>query len=222
MDLGCGYDSYLAERRASGCSSLNRALSKGRKMEREIGPLRFALHDADRSAFDAVIRWKRQQIAETPCADMFRSQWVIDVLQAICDMQTDEFSGMVSTLYAGDSLIAAQIGMRNRNVISSWIPTLNLEFNKYSPGLLLHLEMAKAAAADGVQRIDLGRGQNQMKTSLRSGGIQLAMGAVDRRPLNRMFRHCWYKTRDLVHATPLNGLPLRFYRRMRSFSTPNS
>jgi CelD/BcsL family acetyltransferase involved in cellulose biosynthesis len=219
MDLRHGYEAYVEDRRSSGSSSIKRAASKARKLERDVGPIRFVLNDEGDHAFDTVLDWKRQQLAEMHCVDMFQSDWVVDVLKAIRQTQTEDFAGMVSTLYAGDQLVAAQIGMRGTQVISSWIPTFNSAFQKYSPGLLMHLEMAKAAAAKGIDRIDLGRGHNQMKASLRSAAIPLALGAVDRRPLNRIICHGWYRTRDLVYASPLKGLPLRSYRRVRSWLT---
>jgi len=222
MDLREGYDAYVAGLRARGCSSIKRARSKARKVERELGPLRLELVDRDPTAFDAVIRWKRQQIADMHAVDMYASEWVIETLRAACRTETEGFAGMVSSLYAGDHLIAAQIGMRSHQVMSAWIPTLNPEFKKFSPGLLFHLELAKHVAPLGIRRVDLGRGQNQLKMSLRSDGIPLALGAVDRRPVNRILRHCWYKTRDLVHSTPLNGFPLRFYRRIRGWSALSS
>ena len=222
MDLSDGYDAYIEDLRSRGSSSVKRARSKARKIEREVGPLRLEMVDPDPAAFDAVIRWKRQQIADWNCQDIYSEPWVVEMLRAACQTRTDEFSGMVSSLYAGDELIAVLIGTRCRHVLSSWIPTLNPEFKKYSPGVLLHIELARQAVEEGVRRIDLGRGANQMKTSLRSGGIPLALGAVDRRPINRFIRHGWYKTRDLVYATPLRGLPLRFYRRIRNWSALHS
>ncbi len=222
MDLADGYETYIERRVAEKCSSIKRAPSKARKVEREIGPLRFVLSDTNPATFETVIRWKREQVADTCGTDIFRHEWVVETLRAACEINTPNFEGSVASLYAGDELLAALIGMRSGSVYSSWIPTLNPAYSKYSPGLLLHLELAKHAAAEGITRIDLGRGANQMKTSLRSAAIPLALGAVDRRPLNRFVRHCWYKTRDLVYAMPLGGVSLRFYRRVRSWSTLSS
>ncbi len=219
MDISHGYDAYIAQRLREGGASIKRASSKARKIQREVGPLRFTNHDPDSSTLETVIKWKQQQLAEMHRVDMYRSLWVNEVVRNVCCVQNEGFSGLVSTLHAGDQLIAAMIGMRSYHVISSWIPTFNPEFRKYSPGLLLHLELAKASSVDGVRRIDLGRGLNQMKTSLASGSIPLALGAVDSRPLNRFMRHCWYKTRDLIRETPLNGFSIRYYHRVRRWLT---
>jgi CelD/BcsL family acetyltransferase involved in cellulose biosynthesis len=215
MDLSNGYDAYIADRRRAGNLSIKRAESKGRQVARGIGPLRFTLHDADRSLIDLALDWKRQQIVEKRYVDIFRRNWVVELLHRVCETQTAGFGGLVSTLHAGDQLLAIQPGMRGQHVISSWIPTFNPEFAKYSPGMLLHLELAKAAADMGVRRIDLGRGHNQLKSSLMSGAIPLALGAVDRRPINRLVQHCWYGVRDLMHSSRWGRAPLKVYRRVR-------
>jgi len=219
MDISNGYDEYVLQRKREGGNSVKRAGGKARKLEREIGPLRFTLHDSDSSILETVVQWKQVQLAEMQCVDMYRLEWVNAVLRNVCSTQTEGFSGLVSTLHAGDKLIAAMIGMRSYGVVSAWIPTLNPEYRKYSPGLLLHLELAKAAAADGVDRIDLGRGLNQLKISLGSASIPLALGAVDSRPVNRFMRHCWYKTRDLISETPFDGFSRRHYHRVRRWLT---
>ncbi|PHS17450.1 MAG: hypothetical protein COA78_03125 [Blastopirellula sp.] len=219
MDLSHGYDEYIKERKRASASTIKRARAKSRKIEREVGPLRFTLHDSNPEMFSQIIQWKRQQLAEMNYVDMYKSEWVINALQEICTVQTHNFSGIISTLHAGDQLVAAMIGMQTPQVISSWIPTYNTAFSKYSPGMLLHLEQAKFAADLGIQRIDLGRGLNQMKTSLGSASIPVALGAIDCRPLNRLIRHCWYKARNLIHESPLNEFSLRYYRRARRWLT---
>ena len=215
MDISHGYDVYAAQRKQEGVASVKRSGTKTRKIEREVGPLRFTLRNSDSSIIETVIKWKQHQLAKLKRVDIYRADWVKAVLRNVCNIQDEGFSGLVSTLHAGDYLIAAMIGMRSYGVISSWIPTLNPEYHKYSPGLLLHLELAKASAVDGVGRIDLGRGLNQMKISLGSDSIPLALGAVDSRPVNRFMRHCWNKMRDLIHDTPLDGFARSYYHRAR-------
>ena len=51
---------------------------------------------------------------------------------------------------------------------------------RYSPGLLLHLAMARDAAADGVDLIDMGRGDKTYKDELKSGETTVAEGRVAR------------------------------------------
>jgi CelD/BcsL family acetyltransferase involved in cellulose biosynthesis len=106
--------------------------------------------------------------------------------------------------------------MQGDAVLSSWIPAYDARYARYSPGLVLHIEMAKHAASIGIKRIDLGRGYNDMKAGLMSASIPVAVGCIERRPLQRALSAGWFCARNLVHATPLRGAPLRFYRRLKN------
>ena len=81
---------------------------------------------------------------------------------------------------------------------------------------MLHVELAKWAAENGVERIDLCRGENQMKTSLMSGSLPVAVGLVDRRRIRQTLTRGYYVLRKLVYATPLRGTPLKAFRRIRN------
>jgi len=218
LDLSEGYPAYLEQRRAAGCSTMAQAARKARKLEREVGPLRFVTHSTDHTEFQSLVRWKREHVLRTNCLDFFRSAWVINLLELVRTSQTEGFAGLLSALYAGDQLVAVHLGMRSYDVIASWIPTYNPEFAKYSPGVLLHLELAKSAAELGVRRIDLGRGENPMKTSLASGAFPVAIGCVDRRPVNRLLRRGWHRLRDFANSSPLAKTPLAAYRRVRNWT----
>lgn len=52
---------------------------------------------------------------------------------------------------------------------------------KYSPGPILHLRMAEAAATDGIACLDLGRGQKEYKDSLKTRDLTVSEGWVTRR-----------------------------------------
>lgn len=209
MDLSEGYQAYLAQRRSAGCSAIAQASRKRRKLARECGPARFEMHTADANAFSSLVQWKRDQVQQRNYLDFFKFEWAINLLERVTNMQSDAFSGLLSTLYAGDQLIAVHLGMRSFDVISSWIPTYNPNFAKYSPGVLIHLELAQAAAEAGVKRIDLGRGGNRLKASLGSDSIPVALGCVDLRPACRLLRKGWYRLRDIANSSPLARRPLR-------------
>ena len=221
IDLSAGYEAYQNERRRSGSSTISQAMRKSRKIEKELGPLHFERHTTEPQVLEALVEWKRHHIARRRYLDIFKFQWVIELLQKIARSKLNGFSGILSGLYAGDRLIAVHLGIRSYHVISSLIPTFDPAFSKYSPGIILHLELAKKAAESGVKRIDLGRGYNQMKASLMSGAIPVAIGSVELRPINRVLRTGWYGARELVHSTPLRGVPLRMYRRLRNWIAYN-
>jgi CelD/BcsL family acetyltransferase involved in cellulose biosynthesis len=63
-------------------------------------------------------------------------------------------------------------------VLACWFPAYDPAFSKYSPGLVLHLRMAEAAAADGIAYLDLGRGQKEYKDSLKTRELDVFEGRV--------------------------------------------
>lgn len=216
MDLRQGYDKYYQQRRQAGSSLLSQGERKRRKLQREIGEVRFEYHTRDEKVLDCLIAWKRKQLREARYRDVFCSTWVCQLCRLISLAESEGFCGRLSALYAGEELIAVHLGMQSFEVLSSWIPTFDPTYGKYSPGVILHMELAKVAAAHGVARIDLGRGYNPLKKSLMSGSIPVAVGTVDLRPLRRLLGESWYLARKAVYASPLKHAPMRWYRRMRN------
>ena len=220
IDLRQGYEAYKKAKRQAGSSALSQAERKTRKLGREIGTVRLEWHTGGSAVFAALCSWKREQLQRLHFADMFRCPHVVDLLDLTRSATSEAFSGVMTALYAGDRLLAVQLSLRSFHVLSSWIPTYDAELARYSPGLILQVEQAKLAPGLGVTRIDLGRGENQLKLSLMSGAVPVALGAVDHRTVRRMLRKSWYRARDLVYATPLRGAPLELYRRVRNRITP--
>ncbi len=113
---------------------------------------------------------------------------------------------MLSTLHAGDQLIAVHLGMRSDGVLHTWFPAYNRAFAKYSPGMMLFVEMARAGSTLGIRRIDLGKGLERHKRSLMSGCFLVAEGAVDVRRVNRLLSRAMYQLRRRVGSSPLRRM----------------
>ena len=109
----------------------------------------------------------------------------------------------MSVLYAGDTIAAVHIGMRSRSVLHYWFPTYNPDLQKYSPGSIILLRMAEAAATGGITRLDLGHGDERYKLRFQSGEISLASGAVDRTLFRRVVTSLWYTSREWSRNSPL-------------------
>ena len=80
--------------------------------------------------------------------------------------------------------------MRSGGVLHVWFPTYDPALAKYSPGLVLWLELARAAADLGLWQFDLGKGQERYKTSLQSAAGAWR-GSVDRRLVAGSLRRGW-------------------------------
>lgn len=178
IDLSGGFEEYRQERQRAGSNRINQVMRKSRKIAREVGPLRFDPHSRDRVLLQRVIEWKSAQCRRTGVFDFFRLDWTRAVVDRILEAETERFTGMLSALYAGEHLIAAQFGMRSRTVLHWWFPVYDDRFASYSPGGILLIKLAEHAARQGVRMIDLGKGEDPYKSSFMNRSIDLAEGAV--------------------------------------------
>lgn len=218
MDLSAGVEAYNAGRQARGSDEPSRTRRKLRKLERDIGPLRFEAHASDPSVFAQLIDWKRSQYHRTGETDVFSYPWTLALLERILEERGDAFAGMLSALYAGDRLAAAHLGMRSYGVLHAWFPVYNHEMAAYSPGLILFAELAKNAQSLGIRRIDLAKGMTRMKQELMSASTQVSEGCFSRSRLAPLLRRAWSRTRQKLHTTPLRAVlrfPARIVRRLR-------
>lgn len=179
LDLSDGYAAYVERKRASGSEVISQTNRRERRLAREIGPVRYEAHESDPAALDTILAWKSAQYLRTGNPDIFRLSWPRALLAAIHETQMEGFAGTLSTLYAGDRLIAGHFGMRSHSSWHYWFPAYDPEFSKYSPGLILILKMAESAASMGVRMIDLGTGALLYKDRLATGSAMLSAGSME-------------------------------------------
>ena len=178
IDLADGFESYYRKLRLKSpafCSTLAR---KSRKLEREVGEVRFEVDSPDVSALRLLMSWKSAQYRRTGRLDRFSHPWVIDLLESLSAIRGSDFGGVLSVLYAGDLPVAIHFGIRSDHVLAYWFPAYDPEFGRYSPGLISLLRMAQDSPALGVRLIDLGKGPHRYKETLKSADIFVAEGMV--------------------------------------------
>ncbi len=179
LDLSRGYAAWYRRKLETG-HTLGKLPRKRRKLERELGPLRFELRSRDPAAFEAVIRLKSQQCRRTGQLDYFAWAWTRALVQRVQDTDDEDFGGCLSTLHAGDTLVAAHFGMRTPQVWHWWFPVYSQAHSPYSPGSLLLLEVAREAAAQGHTLLDLGKGDEPYKLSFADCSWPLLEGCISR------------------------------------------
>jgi CelD/BcsL family acetyltransferase involved in cellulose biosynthesis len=179
LDLSQGFDAWLARKRAQG-ASVAKLPARLRRTERDLGPLRLTLHSRDRDDFETVIRLKSEQCRRTGQLDFFALGWPRALVERIRDIDDPDFGGRLSTLHAGDVLLAAHFGMRTPQVWHWWFPVYSAAHRQHSPGSLLLLQVAHAAAAEGHQLLDLGRGDEEYKRRFSDCSWPLLEGCVSR------------------------------------------
>ena len=220
VDLSAGFDAYCDAKRRAGSRVISQSRRKARKLAREVGPLRFEYHCRDESILARLLSWKTQQHQRTGVLDVFQFDWVKRFLRQVRDTQCGDFRGLMSVLFAGRDPVAVHLGLQSRTVAHLWYPAYDPRWAEYSPGMSLFVELARALADHGIRRIDLGPGPQRYKRSLQNGGVQVAIGTVDRWPAARWTRRGWNGARSFVRQFPLADrirIPASLLFRMRQW-----
>jgi CelD/BcsL family acetyltransferase involved in cellulose biosynthesis len=138
-----------------------------RKLEAAQGQLRFRFAETDWAApLQHLIDKKRQQYKETKVADPLTPEWTRAVLKVLAGTRHDVCSGVLSTLYAGDTWVASHFGLRSGNVLHYWFPVYNPDLREFAPGRMLLKRICEAAENEGVRCIDRGAGDSQAKRDM--------------------------------------------------------
>lgn len=198
LDLADGFEPYLAARRRH--SDIRGALRKMRKLAREVGPLRMVAESDDPELLAHAIAWKRRQYAATGVRDVLADAGARDLLAHVHAARGAAFGGVLSVLYAGDVVAGLHLGLRSGTVWHSWFPTYNADLQQYSPGLVLMLELARAAPELGIREIDLGKGEARYKHALATGSVPLCEGAVGSGPLTTLAARAQNSARRALRA----------------------
>lgn len=212
IDVSRGYAAYVNERRATGSEQIKKCGNFLRRLEREVGPVRFVAQSTETAPLQQTITWKSRQFRAGGNTDLFAPDWARSMVEIIHARQSVEFAGMLSLLYAGERLVAGHFGMRSRTMWHYWFPAYDPEMARYSPGLILLLKMAEHAPSVGLGIIDMGKGLCLYKERLMSQAVKLAVGSVVRPSLLALRRAARRRLHATVAASPLAGPARRLVR----------
>jgi CelD/BcsL family acetyltransferase involved in cellulose biosynthesis len=180
IDLADGYQAWLADRRRAFRHSITALGRKQRKLEREEGAVRFVLDAQDPQALEVLMGWKSAQYRRTGRSDRFARPATVRLVRDLLQTRAPGCVGTLSVLSAAERPVAIHFGLRSAATLACWFPSYDVALAKYSPGLLLHLFMAEAAAAAGLGRLELGKGDEEYKTVLGNRQDTVAEGWVER------------------------------------------
>ncbi|NQY15551.1 MAG: GNAT family N-acetyltransferase [Henriciella sp.] len=178
VDLREGYESWVDTAKQSG-SAVKNTQRKARKIARELGPLTFQYQDASDEAWDQFLVWKAQAL-NLDVQTMLSPTWVREVFFGIRKLQSEDFSGVFSTLYAGDQLVAAHFGLQSDRALHWWFPTYDPTLGKYSPGLIHLMCSIEHVAKIGLDELDFGRGEARYKHEFSNDARGLCEGSLER------------------------------------------
>jgi CelD/BcsL family acetyltransferase involved in cellulose biosynthesis len=222
LDLRRGFEAFSKERGQSGSDLVRSVSQKGRKMEREVAPMRFEAQSNDRHALERLLEWKAAQRKRTGTFDVLGLPWMRKMVDRMLETSTERFGGLLSTVYAGDQVAAVHFGMRSDTVWHYWFAAYNHELQRYSPGLIILLEMIKAAPAMGIQTLTLGTGDEPYKLRFATGSTELASGSVDCRLTRRLTNALWYAARRASRRSPVMAALAKSVKRSRRWVSPGT
>ena len=179
VDLSEGHERFLLDLRAHSRDLFAQVGRRRRKLEREVGPVvcewQSTRPDED---LDCLRRWKSQQYTRDGEWDRFARPWIDEALTTLAGLRTKGCTGVLTALRAGDRLVAAHLGLSGKDRLVWWFPTYDPDFGRYSPGLILLLDLINAASTRGVPMVDLGRGEHTYKLRYTSRFYEVAEGEV--------------------------------------------
>jgi CelD/BcsL family acetyltransferase involved in cellulose biosynthesis len=220
IDLSRGFEEYVRNRRNAGSHQIAQCEVARRKLEREVAPVTFVARSPDATALAQILAWKSLQYRRTGKRDVLRLPWVRETIERVHTLdQSSWFGGCLSLLYAGDQLIAGHLGMATPAVWHYWFTAYDTRYARYSPGLILLLEIAKSAAREGMQTLELGKGTSLYKQRLMNAQTMVGHGRIElpswftiRRKLSRQVLSAARKTAEparsalrRLHASAATG-----------------
>lgn len=217
VEIGGGYDAYVAERRAAGVGLLKDCDKKRRKVEREVGPITFTPLSRSMADYDQLVAWKSAQLRATGQFDIFAPGWTQRLFRDLFASRDPDFGGGLFTLHIGDRLAAVHLHLRGGRTINAWMIAHDPAFERYSPGLLLFQDILRWMETTPYYRLDLGAGDYRFKRELSNASVAVGHGFVGVRAPATLMRQAAYGLREAAEALPLGGfsqLPGKAMRRI--------
>jgi CelD/BcsL family acetyltransferase involved in cellulose biosynthesis len=215
IDTTDGLDGYLTRVSKAGRHKMSRVRRRTNKAIRELGEVRLVWHAPDPGLLDRLIEIKRTQYHRTGEYDFFASPRRRALVHQLAKTEVDGFAGVLSALYAGETLLAAHLGLRDGAVLHWWFPVYNRAHSELGPGLILLREMIAASPGNRITRIDLGKGDEDYKLRVMTGSEPVCTGEIVRHAWRRQLRLTKRTTRRRLNATPLGPRLLAARNRVR-------
>ena len=200
-----GFDAYLSRRMEQGHTNRNHfnAERKARSLKRRMGSIRVEIDSRDESLLDHLVTWKRHQMKMTRHRDLFiECPWAENFVTRSLRRSDNAFRGQLAVLFVDDVPVAALYGLRSREVLHGLLLGFDRRLARFSPGIILLVELSKRMSRIGVTQLNLGRGREFYKQTLKSDSLYVGAGGWSRsRLLGRLDRER-YRIRTSVARSP--------------------
>ncbi|HEY6347374.1 MAG TPA: GNAT family N-acetyltransferase [Bryobacteraceae bacterium] len=148
-----------------------------RQATRDLGPLRFTPMEPDwKAGLANLVTFKGRQYRETGQSNLFAIPWKRQLLEKLAACREATCTGILSTLYAGDTWLASHFGMRGGGILHYWFPVYNPEWSRFGPGRLLFKALIDNAHEMKLTLIDHGAGEALYKRECSNGSHKYYRG----------------------------------------------
>jgi CelD/BcsL family acetyltransferase involved in cellulose biosynthesis len=187
IDFPDGGAAFWQERRTLDKKFVADTERRERNLVRDFGPVRFDLQSADpQGDLEKLIAAKREQYSRTNVDDALGGHSTTAFLRALSKADHPHCSGMLSTLYAGDTWVASHFGLRCNRTLHYWFPVYNPQLASYGPGRLLLRQILGCGQEHAISRIDRGAGDTVAKRDFSTSQHHFLRGLWSRDGLRAM------------------------------------
>jgi CelD/BcsL family acetyltransferase involved in cellulose biosynthesis len=174
VDLSAGYEVYHKSLSKSLTSEIAR---RRRALERRFETVSLEWHSAQPEvALKKLIEWKSGMYGAS--RELFADPAAVRIVEELSTSASDDCAGVLSVLSAGPAPIAAALWLAEPHGLAGWFTTYDPEFRRSSPGTMLLLAVAEAAACRGITVFDFGGWPDDHKLRVASGSYPVVGGAV--------------------------------------------
>jgi CelD/BcsL family acetyltransferase involved in cellulose biosynthesis len=156
-----------------------------RRLERDDTALRFEFDNRGPSPVKRLIEWKGQQLRQSGRTDIFALREVCELMKRVACADSPPMAGRSSCLWSGERLLAVNIGVQSETVLAGWRTAYDPAAAARSPGIVNLLHLIEGAAQAGLQKFDLGTGNEAFKLALATDKLVLLEGYVGRPSVGR-------------------------------------
>jgi CelD/BcsL family acetyltransferase involved in cellulose biosynthesis len=128
--------------------------------------------------WQSLRQWKSDQYRRDGAWDRFAQPWIAGALEQLARLRDPACSGLLTSVRAGEHLVAVHFGLLGPDRLCWWFPAYNPDFARYSPGLILLMDIIAEATKRSVSMVDLGRGEHGYKLRVASRYYEVAEGEV--------------------------------------------
>ena len=213
LDLSMGWEGYRKWVRKHS-STVKRQGQKTRNLEKAVGPIRFEFDSHQGDILERLIELKRAKYQRSNTFDILSVQWAADLLRELQNVKQPNFQGILQTMWAGDELICIHFGMLTDKTLHYWFPIFDNQYARYSPGTEMMMRVAEECCERGIEKIDLGYGDDPWKFKFSNGNTQVRNGQVNFSPLELKLARTRYVVRHKLKEIPMKPLAKSLLRKV--------